>query len=577
MKADRLHSRSSLPVGLFLSCGILLAALAVSACGRRKPAAVVAPGAERLAYTCEMPGKMPGVMPMMLREVVTLRRNGERLEIDAAAERPDRGPLGRDVRKAGLVRASDGRLRLKSYTCRQYFGAAASAINLSARPDGVGIFLDSMLFEVPCGLDFPGLVPDLVWEQDVTVLSCLLAARGLNLDAGSNVPRECVWIRGPAAERAQLALIRNPAADGETPGSLCYSVSAAGSSGKPVPVATLWLDSMEGRLLAARTEAVAWPGGTISPAARFQLVKKTDRNEADPIPVQPAAETPAKRNVEFSFTSSAGVLAGTLALPDGAGPFPAVVMLPDSPPVLLRRALLVEALRASGFAVLAYDKRGFGASDGLPRRPALSEMAEDLDTAVRSFSRFAVVDGSRIAVAGIGEGAAVAALAASRNRGVKCVALVAGAYSGRAFPEIISAKANAWIGANFGWSGDCLASFRKGSLERCAEAIQSGAAEMTAFSGAAGITNVRELAEFDFAKALGQSKAATLILHGADDDLIPAASATKLVQDVKAQSGRDIQIEVIPGFRHNLSDSTGESVLAPQVVEKLVAWLKANL
>ena len=130
-------------------------------------------------------------------------------------------------------------------------------------------------------------------------------------------------------------------------------------------------------------------------------------------------------------------LAGTLLLPDGPGPHPALLLLPGSGPVdrdgnlpglacnSLR--LLAEGLAAHGVATLRADKRGVGAS----RAAAPDEAALLLDTYVDDAVRWmaALRADPAIARAGLlghGEGALVATLAAQRGV-ADCLVLLAGA------------------------------------------------------------------------------------------------------------------------------------------------------
>src|SRR5690625_5149077 len=76
----------------------------------------------------------------------------------------------------------------------------------------------------------------------------------------------------------------------------------------------------------------------------------------------------------ITFPSAGHTLAGTITRPDGAGPFPAAVIVPGSGPVdrdsnLKRKRLdvtrqLAVALAEAGVASLRYDKRGVGESTG---------------------------------------------------------------------------------------------------------------------------------------------------------------------------------------------------------------------
>ena len=83
-------------------------------------------------------------------------------------------------------------------------------------------------------------------------------------------------------------------------------------------------------------------------------------------------------------------------------------------------------LAANGFAVLAYDKRGSGASTGDWKAAGVEELAGDLVAAIRAVSKRPDIDTSRIAVLGTSEGGWVAPLAASRLRTIKAIVAISG-------------------------------------------------------------------------------------------------------------------------------------------------------
>jgi alpha-beta hydrolase superfamily lysophospholipase len=83
-------------------------------------------------------------------------------------------------------------------------------------------------------------------------------------------------------------------------------------------------------------------------------------------------------------------------------------------------------LAAHGFAVLAYDKRGSGASTGDWNSAGLEELAGDLAAAIRAVSKRPDIDASRIAVLGTSEGGWVAPLAASRLGSIKAMVAICG-------------------------------------------------------------------------------------------------------------------------------------------------------
>jgi pimeloyl-ACP methyl ester carboxylesterase len=129
-------------------------------------------------------------------------------------------------------------------------------------------------------------------------------------------------------------------------------------------------------------------------------------------------------------------LAGTLALPDGDGPSPAVLLASGSGPLDRdsnhRRARfdvarqLAAALAAAGLASLRYDKRGVGASPGDWRAAGLYDNVDDLAAARDTLADRPEVDAGRIVVAGHSEGALLAAALAARGAPLAGVVLLSG-------------------------------------------------------------------------------------------------------------------------------------------------------
>jgi hypothetical protein len=120
-------------------------------------------------------------------------------------------------------------------------------------------------------------------------------------------------------------------------------------------------------------------------------------------------------------------LAGTLTLPDGDRPAPAVLLASGSGPLDRdsnhRRARfdvarqLAVALTGSGFATYRYDKRGVGASPGDWRTVGLQDNVDDLGRALDAVRARPEVDAERVLLAGHSEGAILAAALAARGAG----------------------------------------------------------------------------------------------------------------------------------------------------------------
>ena len=143
------------------------------------------------------------------------------------------------------------------------------------------------------------------------------------------------------------------------------------------------------------------------------------------------------------FRSGRNTLAGTLTLPPGAGPHPAVAWVhgggfqtrnyfPDLPALL----------SGAGLAVLTYDKQGVGQSGGVfPGDRAdgrsIGTLARDAEAAARFLAAQPGIDRPRVGLAGHSQGGWIAPLAASREPAVRFVIAFAG-------PSLSQGETDAW-------------------------------------------------------------------------------------------------------------------------------------
>lgn len=118
-------------------------------------------------------------------------------------------------------------------------------------------------------------------------------------------------------------------------------------------------------------------------------------------------------------------LAGTLTLPAGPSPHPAVLLLHGSGPldrdgntpklVMDLARPMAEALAAAGIATLRYDRRGAGSTPGDWRASGFTDNREDAAAALRALAARPDIRSEAVGVIGHSEGALHAMALASRT------------------------------------------------------------------------------------------------------------------------------------------------------------------
>lgn len=130
---------------------------------------------------------------------------------------------------------------------------------------------------------------------------------------------------------------------------------------------------------------------------------------------------------EIEFASGATRLAGTLLKPTTPGPHPALVLLHGSG-AQDRRAVLPFArfLVREGIAILTFDKRGVGGSQGDWQKASFETLADDALAAVAVLRARRDIDARRIGLFGVSQGGWIAPLAAARSDEIALVVSVSG-------------------------------------------------------------------------------------------------------------------------------------------------------
>jgi pimeloyl-ACP methyl ester carboxylesterase len=278
-------------------------------------------------------------------------------------------------------------------------------------------------------------------------------------------------------------------------------------------------------------------------------------------------------------------LHGTLALPEGDGPFPAVVIIAGSgptdrdgnAPAGLRTAmyeLLAEGLAERGIASLRYDKRGLPATEGTfdMAVTTLADFAADAAAGARALD--ARTEIGPVFFLGHSEGGTLAMLAAREGAPVRGLVLVSA--MGRSFtavlreqlarqlpPPMLAKFDTAW--ATYIETEDSvdyppvLASLFASVNRRFVQSWQ-------------GIDPVRLLAALE---------APVLVVQGETDVQVTPADARAL-----ADARPDVTLALLPGVNHVLKEAQGSTAneqmmsytdpsipLAPRVVPTLADWV----
>lgn len=336
------------------------------------------------------------------------------------------------------------------------------------------------------------------------------------------------------------------------------------------------------------------------------------------------AAGPAIRDVDVTFSNGAVTLAGTLTLPAGDGPFPAVVLLTGSGPQNRDEELfgfkpfkiIAEHLADHGLAVLRYDDRGVGGSSGSLLASTTEDFAGDALAAVTLLRSRGDIHSRNIGLLGHSEGALAGIIAASRSDTIAFVILLAGstlrgdevlrgqaadlARASGAEPalvdKIVAAHRRATDALRAGASEtEVLAAFKalaRLQIESAPEAqrkvitdpdvfVDTVLAQQGRFLRSAWM---RYFVSFDPAVPLARVTCPILAVFGGKDMQVPPASNRPPLEAAVAKSGnRDVTIKLYPEANHlfipaatgNPSEyRTLEKRFVPGLLEDLTAWIR---
>lgn len=331
------------------------------------------------------------------------------------------------------------------------------------------------------------------------------------------------------------------------------------------------------------------------------LERKRPQNPVKPYPYR-------EEQVSYANAAAGITLAATLTVPEGKGPFPAVLLIAGSGPhdrdemLLGHRPFLVLAdfLARHGIVVLRADKRGVAKSTGNYATATTEDFAADVDAGVAFLKTRAEVDAHRIGLIGHSEGAVVAPMVAVKDADVAFVVMMAGTgVTG----EDILVEQSRLISLASGMSAETVAKnaeeersllelVRKTSDAAALEdrlrqrLLMNGvpAVQIEAQVSALSSPWMRYFLSYDPATALRKLTKPVLVLNGSLDLQVPPAQNLPPIRKALAEAGnKHAEIDELPGLNHLFQTAkTGapaeygeiEETISPVVLEKIGSWVR---
>ena len=478
---------------------------------------------------------------------------------------------------------------------------------------------------------------DLVRTAGTAVLAVTVLS-GLSAGVASSAPSDSpagLWKGALAVGGTELHLVFH--VEGETADSLEVTLDSPDQGAFGLATANVaYLDrvfsfdlpvaggTFRGVLSDPATLSGVWSqGGSSFPLVMRKVAGKTAgaSTEASDGPNRPQTPVPpfpyGRDPVRFENRAAGLRLAGTLTLPPGEGPFPAVVLVTGSGPQDRDETLfghkpflvIADRLARAGVAALRYDDRGVGESEGVFGDATTRDLAADASAAVTFLASRSEVDPEAIGIVGHSEGGLIGPLVALENPRVSFLVLLAGpAVRGR---ELLL-RQNRDLAVASGMPDSLVAAidyanaalYDRVLAARDSSAIASGVHEaLVALRGrfppgeqaALGLTVdresalirqltspwIREFLAYDPAETLKRLRLPVLALYGSKDLQVSAElDSTALRKACKAA-----EIVVFPGLNHLFQHAqTGrveeygriEETVAPEVLDRLETWIAAR-
>lgn len=323
-----------------------------------------------------------------------------------------------------------------------------------------------------------------------------------------------------------------------------------------------------------------------------------------PVPTARAAAGFVQQEVTYPSANGKVRLAGTLTLPVGPGPFPAVVLVVGSGPATRSQPIggqeaMAEDLARHGIAALRYDKRGLGASTGDFNTATTFDLADDAAAGVVFLRGAARIDGRRVGLIGHSEGGLIGPIVAARDPKLSFLVMIAApavnggdilVEQGRLYTETLGLDA-ARVEEARKLRGQMIEIIRtekdanaaKPRLDQLNDALVKVLGAPDKMVGAKLFALNTDWGRFfityDPVATLAKVRCPVLAINGAEDVQVPANQNLPLILSA-LKDNPDVVIRKVPGVGHNLMKGGGSgpkpgatATIDPDIVSTVTTWV----
>lgn len=473
-------------------------------------------------------------------------------------------------------------------------------------------------------------------KRTLLLLLCSLLVLGVMPGAPAQAQETDTWrgtISLPGMEMAFSVEFTLPAeADEESPVTATIDIPAQGAVGIPLQEVVYSDDELRfvitqaGAYFALKRDGDSAEGTLRQMGQNFPVtMRRSTPEEAEAMkPKRPQTPKPpfpySQEEVTFTNPDDDTTLAGTLIVPEGDGPFPAVVFITGSGPqdrdetIFSHKPFFVIAdhLARHGIASLRYDDRGVGGSGGSTMQSTAFDTAGDVMSAIELLQARPKINPDRIGLIGHSEGGIVAPIVAADNPSVDFLVLLAG--TGLPGVEVLESQLRALLAAS-GVAGEELDrqieiqqnALRKviegetleevrtaveelllaqSGLERnedgsVPESIQPGVDAQTAALSSPWFQSFLVLDPRTYLKRVSQP---VLALNGSlDFQVDPDLNLPEIRKALEEGGNQHFTVRELPGLNHLFQTAESgmldeysriEETISPKVLEMITAWIR---